>query len=47
MKVYELFSDEIKNEIRIVTEYLKMKSLDHYIKKSHVFSGSFNKLTIF
>lgn len=39
MKVYELFADEKKNEVRIVTEYLKMKSLDHLLKKKHIFSG--------
>ena len=41
MKVYELFADEKKNEVRIVTEYLKMKSLDHLLKKKHIFSGYF------
>lgn len=39
MKVYELFADETKNEVRIVTEFLKMKSLDHYLKKNYLFSG--------
>ena len=39
MKVYELFADDKKNEVRSVTEYLKMKSLDHLLKKKHIFSG--------
>ena len=50
MKVYEVFTDEVKNEVRIVTEYLKLKTLDHFIKKKHVFSGFFlflNGLLIF
>jgi len=39
LKVYELYTDEIKNEVRIVTEYLKLKTLDHFLKKKYVFSG--------
>lgn len=39
LKVYEIFADDFKGEVRIVMEYLKLKTLGHLIKKKYQFSG--------